>query len=58
MSQTLLTTCMIAAEPDTLAPDGSEIRFLPQLKGGSMVHCRVPAGGTTLAVRHRTVEEV
>ncbi|WP_222182974.1 cupin domain-containing protein [Geminicoccus harenae] len=58
MSTALQPAAMIAAEPDTLAPDGSEIRFLPQLKGGSMVHCRVPVGGTTLAVRHRTVEEL
>ena len=27
---------------DVLAPDGSEIRFLPQLSGGSMVHCTLP----------------
>jgi mannose-6-phosphate isomerase-like protein (cupin superfamily) len=53
-----LATRMIAAAPDTLAPDGSEIRFLPQLGGGSMVHCRVPVGVTTMAVRHRTVEEL
>ena len=58
MSETSLVTRMVAAEPDTLAPDGSEIRFLPQLKGGSMVHCRVPVGATTAAVRHRTVEEL
>jgi mannose-6-phosphate isomerase-like protein (cupin superfamily) len=49
---------MVAAEPHVLAPDGSEIRLLTQLRGGSMVHCRVPAGATTLAVRHRTVEEL
>jgi mannose-6-phosphate isomerase-like protein (cupin superfamily) len=58
MSDTLFEIHMMAAEPDTLAPDGSEIRFLPQLRGGSMVHCRVPVGTTTLAVRHRTVEEL
>lgn len=43
---------------DVLAPDGSEIRFLPQLKGGSMVHCTLPPGGVSLAVTHRTVEEL
>ncbi len=41
-----------------LAPDGSEIRELVQTERGSMVHCTLPAGGLTLAVRHQTVEEV
>ena len=41
-----------------LAPDGSEIRLLVNGEQGSMVHCRLPAGQTTLAVRHRSVEEV
>jgi mannose-6-phosphate isomerase-like protein (cupin superfamily) len=58
MSGQHLTTATIAARPDTLAHDGSEIRFLPQLQGGSMVHCRVPVGVTTKAVRHKTVEEL
>ncbi|MFO1072711.1 MAG: cupin domain-containing protein [Geminicoccaceae bacterium] len=47
-----------AAAYDVLAPDGSEIRFLPQLKGGSMVHCTLPPGAVSLAVTHRTVEEL
>jgi mannose-6-phosphate isomerase-like protein (cupin superfamily) len=58
MTDERFMTAMIAADPDTLAPDGSEIRFLPQLEGGSMVHCRVPVGVTTRAVRHRTVQEL
>lgn len=41
-----------------LAPDGSEIRELVAVGGGSMAHCTLPQGGTSLAVRHRTVEEV
>ncbi len=43
---------------DTLAPDGSEIRILPQLSRGSMVHARLLPGRTSKAVRHRTVEEL
>lgn len=43
---------------DVLAPDGSEIRFLPVLDGGSMVHCRLPQGAMSQAVRHKTVEEL
>lgn len=43
---------------DTLAPDGSEIRLLPALERGSMVHCSLPAGAVTRAVRHRSVDEL
>ena len=43
---------------DVLAPDGSEIRLLLRVRGGSMVHCSLPTGQVTRAVRHRTVEEV
>lgn len=43
---------------DVLAPDGSEIRLLVQVAGGSLVHCTLPPGGVTHAVQHRTVEEV
>ncbi len=41
-----------------LAPDGSEIRELVSVSGGSMVHCTLPPGSTSMAVTHRTVEEV
>ena len=47
-----------AERHDVLAPDGSEIRFLPQLRGGSMVHCTLPPGAVSLAVAHRTVDEL
>ena len=40
------------------APDGSEIRELVAGGRASMVHCTLPAGGVSLAVRHRTVEEL
>jgi mannose-6-phosphate isomerase-like protein (cupin superfamily) len=43
---------------DLLAPDGSEIRLLTQVDQGSMVHCTLHAGQTSLAVRHRTVSEL
>ena len=43
---------------DVLAPDGSQIRFLPQVPGGSMVHCTLPPGAVSLAVTHRTVDEL
>jgi len=43
---------------DKLAPDGSEIRYLSRVRGASMVHCTLPPGGVTRAVRHKTVEEL
>ena len=43
---------------DAVAPDGSEIRLLPTLARGSMVHCRLPAGAVSRAVRHRSVDEL
>ncbi len=43
---------------DCLAPDGSEIRLLVAAERGGMAHCTLPPGGVSLAVRHRTVEEV
>ena len=43
---------------DVLAPDGSEVRVLLALAGGSMAHFRLPPGQVSRAVRHRTVEEI
>jgi len=43
---------------DALAPDGSEIRLLGAVRGGSVVHCTLPPRRTSRAVRHRTVEEI
>jgi mannose-6-phosphate isomerase-like protein (cupin superfamily) len=43
---------------DCLAPDGSEIRLLVEGPLGSSVHCKLPAGGLSLAVAHHHVEEI
>ncbi len=40
---------------DYLAPDGSEIRLLLDLEGGSLAHCTLPPGRISVAQRHRTV---
>jgi len=45
-------------ERDAVAPDGSDVRILLGLKGGGMAHFRLPAGGTSIAVTHHTVEEI
>jgi mannose-6-phosphate isomerase-like protein (cupin superfamily) len=51
-------TARVQPSVDVLAPDGSEIRVLVDLPGGSMVHCTLAPGQVTQAVEHRTVEEV
>lgn len=51
-------TSRLPAAYDVLAPDGSEIRVLGALRGASMAHGTLPPGGVSLAVRHRTVEEL
>jgi mannose-6-phosphate isomerase-like protein (cupin superfamily) len=43
---------------DDIAPDGSEIRLLSRTARGSMCHCSLPAGRTSRAIRHRSVEEI
>lgn len=48
----------LSPTPDAIAPDGSQIRLAGQVRGGSMVHCTLPPGQVTQAVRHRTVEEL
>jgi len=51
-------TQRLPAEPDVVAPDGSDVRVLLRLGGGSMAHFELGPGRTSAAVRHRTVEEI
>jgi mannose-6-phosphate isomerase-like protein (cupin superfamily) len=51
-------TVQLPATPDVVAPDGSDVRLLPQLAGGSMAHFTLAPGVTSRAVVHRTVEEI
>jgi mannose-6-phosphate isomerase-like protein (cupin superfamily) len=46
------------AEPVAVAPDGTAVRVLLALAGGSLAHFELPAGATSHAVKHRTVEEI
>ncbi len=43
---------------DAIAPDGSDVRILLALRGGSMAHFELAAGQTSTAVVHATVEEI
>ncbi len=53
-----MQTTRLPDEYTVLAPDGSEIRELVAVKAGSMVHCKLPPDVVSMAVKHRTVEEV
>ncbi len=49
---------LLSDAPLVVAPDGSEVRVLVALGGGSMAHFTLAAGQCSIAVRHRTVEEL
>lgn len=51
-------TIKLKDKPDHIAPDGSEIYLLPRLKEGSMCVCQLPVGMTSVAVCHKTTEEI
>jgi mannose-6-phosphate isomerase-like protein (cupin superfamily) len=43
---------------DAIAPDGSHVRILLGLEGGGLAHFELGPGETSIAVSHRTVEEI
>ena len=51
-------TLALPEHPDVVAPDGSDVRVLLSLAGGSMAHFELAPGRTSSAVRHRSVEEI
>ncbi len=53
-----LAVLRLGSSPDTIAPDGTLVRLLPALAGGSLAHFELPAGAVSHAVTHRTVEEI
>jgi mannose-6-phosphate isomerase-like protein (cupin superfamily) len=51
-------TKLITEAPDTVAPDGSEVRLLCATPRGSMAAFRLAPGAVSKAVAHRPVEEI
>jgi mannose-6-phosphate isomerase-like protein (cupin superfamily) len=51
-------TTPLPAEPDAIAPDGSSVRILGAVGAGTAAHFELGPGQTSIAVRHRTVEEI
>lgn len=53
-----MQTIQLPAKCDYLAPDKSEIRLLLEMTGGGLAHCTLPPQGVSLAVKHKTIEEI
>lgn len=51
-------TKRLPVDRDAVAPDGSDVRILLGLEGGGMAHFELESGQTSVAVAHRTVEEI
>jgi mannose-6-phosphate isomerase-like protein (cupin superfamily) len=51
-------TKLLPSAPTVAAPDGSEVRTLLGLRAGGMAHFELPAGRVSIAVTHRSVEEI
>ncbi|HEU5432436.1 MAG TPA: cupin domain-containing protein [Thermomicrobiales bacterium] len=57
-AEAAFATKQLGAAHDAFAPDRSEIRLLVATSRGSMAHGSLPPGRPSLAIVHRTVEEV
>jgi mannose-6-phosphate isomerase-like protein (cupin superfamily) len=51
-------TKRLPVERDVIAPDGSDVRILLHLKDGGFAHFELAPGQTSVAVAHRTIEEI
>ena len=54
----MFATKRISDRRDGLALDGSDVRILLGLKRGGLAHFELAPGRTSIAVTHRTVEEI
>jgi mannose-6-phosphate isomerase-like protein (cupin superfamily) len=58
MSSGAWQTKRLPAQRTDVAPDGSDVRVLLGVAGGGMAHFELGPGETSIAVVHRTIEEV
>ena len=49
---------MLPEDANHLAPDGSEVRVLAALAGGTIAPFALPPGAESKVVKHRSVEEI
>ncbi len=54
----MFESIVLPAEPSAIAPDGSEVRVLLGVAGGGLAHFELAPKRTSVAVVHRTVEEI
>jgi mannose-6-phosphate isomerase-like protein (cupin superfamily) len=53
-----MDTKQLPPQPDAVAPDGSDVRVLLGVGGGGLAHFELGPNETSVAITHRTVEEV
>jgi len=53
-----LPSMRLPSDATAVAPDGSDVRVLLSTARGSMAHFELGPGRTSLAVRHRTADEI
>jgi mannose-6-phosphate isomerase-like protein (cupin superfamily) len=58
MRRCVLETKRLPAQRDAVAPDGSDVRVLLGVSAGGLAHFELAPGETSVAVAHRTVEEI
>jgi mannose-6-phosphate isomerase-like protein (cupin superfamily) len=58
MTAISFATLALANAPLVKAPDGSDVRPLLSLPGGSLAHFELAGDRTSIAVAHRSVEEI
>ena len=54
----MFNTKRISDRRNGVAPDGCDVRILLGLQGGGLAHFELAPGLTSIAVTHRTVEEI
>lgn len=52
------STKRLPVQRDAIAPDGSDVRILLGLGSGGFAHFELAPGETSIAVAHRTIEEI
>jgi hypothetical protein len=57
MESTPFAEALLPTQRDAIAPDGSQVRLLVRLPGGSMAHFELGPGEVSRATQHRTVSE-
>ena len=57
MESTPFAEALLPTRYDAIAPDGSQVRLLVRLPGGSMAHFELGPGEVSRPTQHRTVSE-